>query len=495
MAMGSTSLLMNSEPQQWTLPGAPPLYATRRNPAAYTEGPQIGVVARTLGTPLLPWQQYVADVAGERNPDGSYAYEIVVVSVPRQTGKTTLIRSMGVQRGMAGRDVFYTAQTGKDARARWFDLVKLLRVNNAFKRRVTVALRGGSEHVLWPSGAVFQCFAPTPESLHGYTPPTVVIDEAFAQTGIAGELLMGAIDPAQFTIVDKQIWIVSTMGTAESVFLHDWIDRGMAGGAGIACFVWGARDDQNPYDLDDIAQFHPGVGFQLGGKIITPEDVLKAVEKNTRSEYERAYGNRRTATLTNLIEAQTWRDLRYVVDKLHPKPTFDLAASVLGYEVAHDRQSATITALWRSTGGDPCGMVLRHQAGTSWLVDELDDLARSGRPLALAARDSGPVLEVTKALKKLGHQPVVLGEREYATGSGAFLTRIDDKTLSWYAIDDTSAELLERSVTGLVPRPAAVDGVAFSGRLSVGDASPAISYVVGLAALEAQHEGKPTIRF
>lgn len=173
---------------------------------------------------------------------------MVVVSVPRQTGKTTLLRAVGAHSCLVcGRDVFYTAQTGKDARERWLDLVKILRVNDALADRVKIGLRGGSEQVVFTdTGAAFRVFAPTPESLHGYTPPKVMIDEAFAQTGMSGELLMGAIGPAQITIRDRQIWIVSTAGTAESTFLHDWIDRGVEGTPRVAAFVWGARDDQNP---------------------------------------------------------------------------------------------------------------------------------------------------------------------------------------------------------------------------------------------------------
>lgn len=465
--------------------GASPRYATPRDPGLYTEGPLVGVVARTLGTPLIPWQQHVADVAGERRPDGSYEYEVVIVTVPRQTGKTTLLRAVGTQRALAGRDVFYTAQTGKDARARWYDLVKILRVNPALKERTKIALRGGSENVLFPSGAVFQCFAPTPESLHGYTPPTVMVDEAFAQTGGKGELLMGAIGPAQFTIVDRQIWIVSTAGTAESEWLHDWIARGLAGTPRVALFDWGARDDQSPYDLDDIAAFHPGVGFELNGKTLTATDVLSELNKNTRAEYERAFANRRTLTTSHLIPAEAWRELRLPGDPY----TRDLSACVLAYDVAADRQSATISALW-TEAGKPCGTILRHAAGTAWVPDALHDLIVTGRPLAVGVFDNGPVLDLTQQLRARGHEPTVLSEREFAAATAAMLTGIEDQALTWWAPDADSATLFERSVTGLVTRAAAVDGVAFSRRHSVGDSSPGIAYAVGLAVL-AQNTNRP----
>lgn len=470
-----------------TTSGAPPLWATPRDPARPSDGPQIAVIAETLGTPLLPWQRYVADVATERRADGSYEYQVVIVSVPRQTGKTTLLRALGVHRALVRRrDVFYTAQTGKDARARWMDLVKVLRVNPALKEpRTKVRLRGGSEHVEFPGGHVFQCFAPTPESLHGYTPPLVLIDEAFALNALEGELLMGAIGPAQFTVVDKQIWIVSTAGTAESTFLHDWIERGMTGTPRVACFVWGADDTTNPYTADGVASYHPGVGFQLGSKIITVDDVLSEVDKNTKAEYERAYGNRRTLTSAHLIPTDIWRPL---ADGYHPPPP--PADLVLTYDVGLDRRTAAITATW-TTGEHVHGRLVQAGPGTAWLADAVAQLVDEWRPARVAAVDNGPVLEVTAELLERGYDIETVREREYATACGAFLSRIDHAT-----IHHDGDEILERSVTGLVTRAAVTDGVAFSRRHSVGDSSPGIALAVGAwIADRGDTHARPVFRF
>jgi hypothetical protein len=467
--------------------GAPPLFATRRNPLRRSDGPQVDVIARALGTPFIPWQRYVADVAGERREDGSYEYQVVVVSVPRQTGKTTLQRAVGTHRCLVcGRDVFYTAQTGKDARERWMDLVKVLQLNDALKDRVKVGLRGGSERIDFAAGGSFRVFAPTVESLHGYTPPTVMIDEAFALTAGAGELLMGAIGPGQVTIIDKQIWIVSTAGTADSTFLHDWIARAAEGMPRVGLFLWGAAEHHNPYDLDDIAAFHPGVGFELNGKTLTAGDVLEQADRNTRAEYERAYANRRTVTLSNLIPPEKWRDLK--VDDLTP-PTGDL---VITYDVAHDRQSGSIMATWRHEAGRLVGKVIRHQAGTAWMVDAVDELVRQLRPIATAAVGNGPVLDVTAQLLDRGVDVDVLAEREYAAACGSFLSLIDDQGIG----HDDDRTVLEPAVVGLVPRGAVADGVAFSRRHSVGDTSAGIAFVAGAWTLQ-RHEssGKPAVYF
>jgi hypothetical protein len=449
------------------------------------------VIAKALGTPFIPWQRYVADVAGERRPDGSYEYQVVLVLVPRQTGKTTLIRAEGVHSCLVcSRDFFYTAQTGKDARERWMDLVKMIRVNDALKDRVKVGLRGGSEQLTFlDSGSAFRVFAPTPESLHGYTPPKVAIDEAFALDAMAGELLMGAIGPAQFTIVDKQIWIVSTMGTAESVFLHDWVDRALGGMARVALFLWGAADHHDVFSPSDVEQFHPGVGFELNGKLLAADDVVSQADRLSRAEYERAFGNRRTLTGSNLITREAWGEMAPGVEL---QPPADPRSVILAYDVAEHRAASAIVAVWEDrVTGLPAVQVVRHEPGSSWLAPAVVDLATRWRPGRIVSIDNGPVLDVTEDVTREGVDVDVLAERRFAAASGAFLEDVTDRGL----VHD-GTRLLADSVVGLVTRSAAVDGVAFSRRHSVGDSSPAFAAVAALHVHRDQDALRaPVVRF
>lgn len=455
--------------------GAPPLYATPRSPWLVSDGPQVELVARSLGSPLIPWQRHVANVATERRPDGSYEYQVVVVSVPRQTGKTTLLRAIGTHRCLVcGRDVFYTAQTGKDARTRWQDLVTALRESPTYSPRVNVALRAGSERVTFPNGASFNAFAPTPKSLHGYTPPTVMLDEAFAHTAGSGGLLMGAISPAQVTIRDRQLWIVSTAGTAESTFFHDYLDLAMTGAPRMAAFLWAASDEQDPYDPRDVEAFHPGIGFELNGNVVTAHDVLSNADRMSRGEYLRAFGNRRTRTSADLIPAEAWAALSW--DQLgldDVQPPARAGELQLVYDVAHDRQAAGIVAAWSPAPGRARVKVVRHQAGTSWLAAAVEQLWRDLRPGRVRAAGNGPVVEVTQQLA--GRVPVdVLTEQQYATATGRFLSMVDDAQLD----HDGSTQLAD-CVAGLVTRAAITDGIAFSRRASMGDTSLGVAAAIG----------------
>ena len=101
---------------------AEPTYDTPITPGSRHDLKKIDIMARVLGVPLMPWQRLVARVASERHPDDPkrFRYHTVILTVPRQSGKTTLMRAILAQRALVNRNrsAFYTAQTGKDATAR-----------------------------------------------------------------------------------------------------------------------------------------------------------------------------------------------------------------------------------------------------------------------------------------------------------------------------------------------------------------------------------------
>ena len=58
-------------------------------------------VAALMQRPFMPWQRQVADVALEVDPvSGLFAYKLVIVTIPRQAGKTTLVGAVMEHRAM-----------------------------------------------------------------------------------------------------------------------------------------------------------------------------------------------------------------------------------------------------------------------------------------------------------------------------------------------------------------------------------------------------------
>lgn len=453
---------------------AEPLNHTERDPSRRSDGEQVGAIARLLGTPLMPWQQRAADVALERLPDGTYAYPVVVVTVPRQSGKTLLLRTIAMQKMMAHRrrEIYYTAQTGKDARARWQQLVEAIEADRTAGKHFTVRRSAGDPSITHRgTRSKFAPFAPTAESLHGYTPHDVMIDEAFSLNENDGRLLMGAIIPAQSTIRDRQLYIVSTRGTAESTFLDEWIERGRNGAPGVALIEYAARPGQDAYDPESWPQFHPAYGLTVFDDVLT-----QASRDLSRAEFERAYANRPTLTESHLIPLDAWEPHASDVK------VGDGDAVALTYEVAHDGSAATVLVSWseRATrfDADLHHRIVCRAPGDDWLVDTVQQLARELRPDVIAADDGGAVRGHTAELRRRGLEVETTNAGELATAWARWQSRVRRGGVK----HDGTPEFWT-AVAGLVTRPMG-DATAPSRRLSAGDISPAIAAMVAGLKLE-----------
>lgn len=456
----------------WDRDGAPPLYATRLTPGRRNLGARVALLAEALGTPLMPWQLYTAQVATELTEDGRrFAYPVVVVTVPRQSGKTTLMRAVGVDRGLErpNTGVFYTAQTGKDARERWHDLVQAVK-DSPLAPLATVRSAAGSERVVWPNGSMFRCFSPVATSLHGYTPPLVMLDEAFAHDQRTGDDLMGAIGPAQITLPRRQLWIVSTAGTAASTFLRQWVDAGRAGTPGVAHLEWGAAPDVDVYDRSTWAGFHPAVGQTIDADAIAAE-----ADRLSRAEFERAYGNRWTRTASHLIAAEAW-DRLADHDQAPPDPGQRV---VFAWDTMPDRSSSALVAVWRA-GGIVRARVAKAGPGMSWVAPAVLELRRQGWG-AFAYAEDGPGREVADQLGReldSGAQLEGIGGRAFADAWGGLLQGIADQSLR-----HDGSELLAIAAANVATRPMG-DAAAPSRRASAGDVTPVVALMLGAYALD-----------
>lgn len=431
----------------------------------------------------MPWQHQAADLALERTADGNYRYRVVVITVPRQSGKTTLLRAIGLQKMMLnpGRRIFYTAQTGMDARERWADLVEALE-RSPMRRKVDVKRAAGKERVVLPNGSYFRCFAPTPESLHGYTPHDVMIDEAFAQDEVHGEALMGAIVPAMSTVQDGQLYIVSTAGTKSSVFLRKWVDAARDGQDGVCLIDYGAADGVDAYDPAAWWTFHPAIGYT-----VRPEALTAAADQLSRAEYERAYANRWTLTESHIIPDELWRPLKST-QKAAPGD-----ALVLSYDVSFDGSVSTILGTFAAEADLFHGVhhtrILERHAGTDWLVESMLTHAKQLKPRAIGAEDGGHARAITDELRRRHLEVTTLTAKDFASAFGRWMNRLEHKLLTH---DGTQA--FAAAAAAVATRPMG-DSVAPSRRHSAGDVSPVIGAVVGSRLLEADGQAAAAPRF
>lgn len=395
----------------------PARWATERDHRRLTMGPAVARVAAALGQPLMPWQRYVADVTGEVDAFGRYAYPLVVVSVPRQSGKTTLGLAQAVHRCLQGPDrrAWWTAQTGMDARDKWREFVDQLM---ASPLRSMVAGRprkgNGGESLRFVNGSTFRPHPPTRDALHGKQSDHNDLDEAWAFDETTGADLFQAITPTQATRPGAQTVIWSTRGTRDSTWFHGLINRARAGEPGLALFDWGIPDDADPMNLDVVAAHHPALGLT-----ITPDAVRAArvALGDKPAEFARAYGNRATGAGERVLPAPAW-DAAGTLDPLPPgRPAFAAA-------VSRDGTVGAIVAAVAGPDGVPWCEVIEHRPGRAWLAPRLLEITSRHDAVGVAVDRKGPAAPVADALELAGLTLLPLAGPDYAAACQDVLDRV-----------------------------------------------------------------------
>lgn len=409
--------------------GPAPKFATRRTPTRPTYGGAVGQLAKLLGTPLMPWQQYVVDVAleiqsieaGDPSP-GEWAFDQVMVTTPRQSGKTTLTRPVMVHRcgTYPQARVWMTAQSGRHARRRWMEATDILvkHLTSKVKRKIGV----GHEELRWlATDSTLEPFAPNVDSLHGETPDLVTVDEFWTFDAEEAEELQQAYLPG-FTTKDAQAWLLSTAGNLESA----WFNEERAAGRvrceddvrlGSAYFEWSVPEivgGESVEALDDetllalVLAHHPATGHTLRAA-----SVASAQTKMSRREWLRAYGN-----LTDQSSGRPPEIASHLIASALSGVAVDgIPMDVpvgMAVEVDPDRRESSISVAWRDKAGVAHSKVLRVDPGTRWLAAEVVRLVEDGKVPTVAINDAGAAKDIADELERLEVEVLRVGYSDFS---------------------------------------------------------------------------------
>jgi hypothetical protein len=478
---------------------APRAHTPRRDRP--TDGAAVAAIARAKGREPMPWQRDALDVALEYDPDtGHYAYEIVVVTVPRQSGKTTLEgdvadhRCLTVPRARA----WITMQKGKTVdtwmrEEHFADLRSAARVlgrAGSPSCRYRLSRRAGEVGVKWPgTGASFTTFPPTEDSLHSKQSDLVIVDEAWSFGAEQGALLRQAIRPTMATRPGSQLWIVSTAGTDASTYLADYVAMGRAAlsnpSASVALVDYGIGPDDDAEDLDVVAAAHPAVGHTISRRSL---ELAREEFRNPDTGVDdvagwaRAYGNRGTRTTDAAIPLAVWTAAGRA---LRPAP----AHPGIGFDVTPGGDHAAIVAAWRDAGEGYLDVL--HTAATDRdLPGLLAQLARARRVPVTATRDSLGALPVLDALAR--HHPDVeqrlVSVPEYAS---ACLT-LEREIVRTGTLHHFHDDALDAAVTVATKIAFGDGGFRWGRKESAGNVAPLVAATVALHAFDSQPAPAPS---
>jgi hypothetical protein len=373
--------------------------------------------AAELGFELMAWQQHVADVALEYDPDtGLPAYKTVTVTIPRQNGKTQLILAVMVARSLlwgGKQGVVYGAQNGKDARKKWKeDLLPQVEVSPLAQLIRRAYMSDGNTNLLWENRSRISIVDNTPTAGHGLTLDLVMLDEAFAHKDDAPET---AFVPTMSTRPLAQLWNVSSAGDQSSTYLQRKVSQGRAAvnagkTKGTAYFEWSVLDDEDPYDMAVLANRFPAWNVT-----INEEFIEWALGELSDGSYRRTIGNQWTETAERLIPPESWE-----AASSHDVEA-DPSTSVFAIDARADRSAAAV-AVADASGN--CELV-EYRPDITWLLDWFD----TRRDRTVVVDRNGPVAGIADDLERTGMQVERLDSVGVRKSCGRWFDALSDQTV------------------------------------------------------------------
>jgi len=466
----------------------PPLYGTPRDPSRDTLGPAVAAVAEQLGTPFMPWQRLVADVAMELDPaTGLLAYGEVDATLPRQSGKTTLELAVLVHRcrTWARSRALYSAQDRIHARSKWEDDFVSALDRSPFAGEYTVRYQRGDEAVRWRNGSRLGITAPNEKAGHSDVLDVCVADEAWA---LEDARLEQGLSPAMITRPQPQLWVVSTAGTHKSAYLRGKVERGrerasVGARSTVAYFEWAAPVGADPADPATWHACMPALGHT-----VTEARIAAEFDRLDLGDFCRAYCNWWPGEIPADWQVLDEADWRALADP-SSAPVDPVAFAA---DVTPDRSAAAIAVAGRRLDGLDHVEVVDHRPGTGWVVGRLVELAAKWSPCAVVVDEVGPAGSLVAPLEAAELEVVKPSTRARAAADSGLFDAVVQGSLRY-----VPRPALDAAVAGAAKRPLG-DSWAWARRgLSV-DISPLVAVSLarwGHAIRAHTYDREPAVYF
>lgn len=426
----------------------------------------------------MPWQERVAEVGGEiDSATGLPAYREVVVTVPRQNGKTTLVLGWEVQRALGwdlAQRIVYSAQSGKDARQKLLDdQVPILEARRQKLGIRSIRRVNGSEGIEFRNGSRIDLMAGTEASGHGFTVDLGVKDELWHDWDHRRDQ---ALLPAMVTRPAAQMLTTSTMGTDASIPLNDAVERGRAlveagdTTSGIAYFEWSADPDEDPDDPATWWSCMPALGYT-----ITERVVVHARANMSDGEFRRAFLNQKTKADDRVLPVEAWSA---VCDDL-VAPT---GALVFAIDMNPERSAASI-----ATAAGGVVELVDQRPGVGWIVARAEELNGRHGACQWVLEAAGPAGSLVAELERSGLEVHAATPRELVEGCGQFYDGVMEGTIRIRRhpkLDDAAAAAAKRHVG---------DAWAWTRKRTAADISPLVAVTLALWASGQTGETEPLV--
>lgn len=433
-------------------------------PRVDSSGPEAVALAASAGLVLDPWQAQVLEVGLGEREDGRWAAREVGLVVPRQNGKGSILEALIVASLLLFDEklILYSAHEFKTAQETFLRVKALIEGSDELDGRVRKFHNAhGSEGVEFKDGARLRFVARSKGSGRGFSPQRIILDEALNLSPRAVAALLFSVSAQD----NPQVWYTSSHPeqATEAEVLRRLMRRGRAGDDGLAYVEFCAPDDADPSSEDAWAAANPGYPHRISADTIRSE--LGSVEL-ADFERERLGIIDLSDELHKIIGAAEWSAC--ADPKSVPAPVVRYAL-----DVSPDARSAAVA----SSDGSHVEVV-KHEAGTAWVVPTLIDKKDVVGELVLDP--ASPAVAMVPALEAAGIVVRKVSTQEACGAAQAFLTAVTEK-----ALHHLQQPVLDAAVANADRRTVGDGGWLWSRRKSTVDISPLVAVTLARWAATA----------
>lgn len=424
-----------------------------------TGWPAVRDTCSNFGVTFDPWQDGTGRAMLAKRRNGVYAASIggVVISIPRQVGKTFLVGAIVFALCLLhpGLTVIWTAHRMRTA-GETFSKMKAFSERAKIRPHVRRVLTGkGDEAVEFHNGSRILFGARERGFGRGFDDVDVVV---FDEAQILSENATDDMVPATNTAKNPLLIFMGTPPKPSDPSEVFTMKRAaaLAGTARDTVFVeFSADPSGSPDDPKQWAKANPSYPTRTNKAAVLRMKANLSAESFIRE----GLGVWDVAEVAQIIPAGDWSSTLKAGSQLVGVPTF-------GLEVTEDRAWSTFAAAGVSSMGGVHGEIVDVLPGTGDAVERAARLVERNGGEVVVAKGS-PAASLTEALTKAGVKVVELSVDEQARACGQFLDAVTNGTLSHLPFP-----ALEKSVRNAVKKDHGDGGWLWSLKRSSVDITP-----------------------
>lgn len=382
-------------------------------PGAVSTGwPAVEAKCSQFGVTFDAWQDGAGRVILAKLPDGSYAASVggVVISIPRQAGKTFLIGAIVFALCLLnpGLTVLWTAHRLRTANETFLKMQAFARRKKVAPQVRKIVLGAGDEAIEFHNGSRILFGARERGFGRGFDNVDVeVFDEAQILTENAIDDMLPAMNTAKNPL---PIYIGTPPKPTDpsEVFTAKRTAALEGSDPDTAYIEFSADRGCDPMDEDQWAKANPSFPIR------TPGSAMLRMKKNLTPEsfVREGLGVWDDTSITTAIDPKWWAELTDT-ESDRPSPV------ALGVSMSADRKWTTLALAGQRPDGLFHVEIVQVGRGSAWAAERVESMSQ-WRPAGVGVLTSGPAGSLLPDLK--GGRPV--GAQEYAAMCGRFLDAV-----------------------------------------------------------------------